>query len=126
MCRRSLGGRGRDAHFHNLEPRERGDHDRPGRPPDFRGPAHLLVFEHDVDLQDDSLALDVLELQEGLLGDIYGLLNGCVRSARKFARRQSEGTGTYVVSLTRGNVHHSRGIAICEDIGGYSRRRHWP
>jgi hypothetical protein len=67
-------GPGRDAYFHDLEPRERGNDDRPGCPSNLCGPARLLVFEHDVDLQADPLAFDVLELHEGVLGDINGML----------------------------------------------------
>jgi hypothetical protein len=35
----------------------------------------LLSFEHGMDPQADSIALDVFELQESFLGEIDGLLN---------------------------------------------------
>jgi len=79
----SLGGH---TYFHDFEPGERRYHERPGCPPDLRGPTCLLVVsEHDVDLQVDSLGFDVLEFQEGLLGNIDGV----------------------VVGLSWGDVHHS-------------------
>ena len=34
----------------------------------------MLVAEHNADLQTDPVALDVLELREGLQGNIDGLL----------------------------------------------------
>jgi len=70
----ALAGHRRDAYFYDFEPRERGHHGRPSRPPDLRG-LDVLIFEPNADLQADSLALDVLELQEGLLGKINGLLD---------------------------------------------------
>lgn len=96
-----------EAYFHNFESRERGDHHRPGRPPDLRGPACLLVLDHDVDLQDDSLAFYVLEFLEGLLGDIDSVLED--RSiSHAFARSDlGQARQTYLVGLARGDVHHS-------------------
>jgi hypothetical protein len=38
----------------------------------------LLVLEHDVDFQADSLAFYVLEFFEGLFGNIDGVLDGGV------------------------------------------------
>jgi hypothetical protein len=98
----TLGGHRRGhAYFHDFEPGERRYHERPSRPPDLRGLAYLLVFEHDVDLQPDSLAFDVLEFREGLLGEIDGI----------------------IVGLCRGNVHQSRGIGIGDDVCGNSSSR---
>jgi len=73
---RSLGGRMRGhAYFHDFEPGERHYHDRPGRPPNLRRPGLLRFREVDFDLEADSLAFNVLELPEGLLGDIDGILD---------------------------------------------------
>ena len=85
--RRSFEGFACDAYFHNFEPCERGDDNRPRRPPDLSGPAHLLIFEHDVDLQGNPLAIDVPELNEGLLGDINGMLERVKLISKKEAKR---------------------------------------
>lgn len=96
-----------EAYFHNFESRERGDHHRPGRPPDLSGLACLLVLNHDVDLQDDSLAINVLEFREGVLGDIDSLLED-PSATRSLARRGAKpDRQTYLVRLARCDVHHS-------------------
>jgi hypothetical protein len=125
----TLGGHRRGhAYFHDFEPGERRYHERPSRPPDLRGLAYLLVFEHDVDLQPDSLAFDVLEFREGLLGEIDGILGASKRSMSKtFAwsklGKAVGGKRTYIVGLCRGNVHQSRGIGIGDDVCGNSSSR---
>lgn len=83
MCHRRLGGHRRDAYFHDYEPEERGYHDRPGRPPNLRRPSVLRFRVVDFDFEADSLAFDVLELPEGLLGDIDGILETLRRSISK-------------------------------------------
>ena len=85
-----LGGHRRGhAYFHDFEPGERRYDEGPSCPPNLRGPAYLLVFEQDVDFQSDSLAFDVLEFREGLLGDIDGVLEGMkkIHQRKRFARR---------------------------------------
>ena len=72
-----------------------------------------------MDLQGDPLAFDVLELNEGLLGKINSML-GRVKSISKKRKRNVMWAGTYVVGLARGDVHHSRGVAVCDDVGGNS------
>jgi len=100
-CHRSLGGKWRDAYFHDFEPGERRYHHRPGRPPNLRRPGLVRFREVYFDLEADSLAFNVRELPEGLLGDIDGI----------------------IVGLRRGNVHQSRGIGIGDDVGGSSSSR---
>jgi hypothetical protein len=76
----SLGGH---AYFHDFELGERRYHDRPGRPPNHRRPGLFRFREVDFDLEADALAFDVLELPEGLLGDIDGTLYASRRSISK-------------------------------------------
>ncbi len=42
-----------------------------------------------------------------------------IHQPKRFARRQAG--RTYVVGLPGGDIHHSRGIGICKDVGGNSR-----
>jgi hypothetical protein len=60
---------------HDFEPGERRYHDRPGRPPNLCRPGLLRFREVDFDLEADSLTFNVLELPEGLLGNIDGILD---------------------------------------------------
>ena len=85
-CHRSLGGHRRGhghAYFHDFERGERRYHDRPGRPPNRRLPGLLTFQEVDFDLEADSLAFNVLELLEGLLGDIDGILDASRKTVSK-------------------------------------------
>ena len=120
-----MGGHRRDAYLHDFELGEQRYHRRPGRPPDLCGPGLLRVHDLDSDLEADSLAFNVLELPEGLLGDIDGTLDTSRRSISKMFARGKLGKGvdgkrTHIVGLRRGNVHKSRGIGIGDD-GGRSR-----
>jgi hypothetical protein len=72
----------------------------------------LLVFEHDLDFQADSLAFDVLEFQEGLLSNIDGVLVSMKKIHQQDVRSEAseallDRKGTYVVGLSWGDVHHS-------------------
>jgi hypothetical protein len=115
MCHRSLGGHRRGhAYFHDFEPGKRRYHDRPGHPPNLRRLGLFRFREVGFDLESDSLAFNVLELPEGLLGDIDGILDASRRSingSKTFARsklgKAVDGKRTYIVGLRRGNVHHS-------------------
>jgi hypothetical protein len=69
-----------------------------------------------VDLQADSFAVNVSELHKRVLGDINGMLKD--RSAQPFFQPEAE--GTYVVGLAGGNVYHSGGVGVGEDVGGNS------
>src|SRR6267154_3590582 len=127
-CQPSLGGHRRDAYFYDFEPGERRYHEGPGRPPNLRRPRLLSLREFDFDIEADSLAFNVLELPEGLPGDIDGTLDASRRSISKtFARsklgKAVGGKRTYIVGLRRGNVYQSRGIGIGDDIGGSSSLR---
>ena len=68
----------------------------------------MLVVEYDADLQTDLIASSVFELREGLDGDIDGSLDGQSMSNGGEGYCQWEGTkeGTYVIVLSRGDVHH--------------------
>jgi hypothetical protein len=80
----SLGGHRRGhAYFHDFEPGERRYHDRPGRPPNLRRLGLFRFREVDFDLEADSLVFNVLELPEGLLGEIDGILDASRRSISK-------------------------------------------
>jgi hypothetical protein len=128
-CHRSLGGYRRgEAYFHDFEPGERRYHDRPGRPPNLRRIQLLRFREFDFDLEADSLAFNVLELPEGLLGDIDGVLDASRWSISKKVcwsklGKAVDGKRTYIVGLRQGNVHQSRGIGIGEDVGQSSSSR---
>lgn len=89
-CHDSLGGHRRGhAYFHDFERGERRYHDWPGRSPNLCRPRLLRFREVDFDLEADSLAFNVLELPEGLLGDIDGILDTSRGSISKmFARRK--------------------------------------
>ena len=85
-CHRRLGGHRRDAYFHDYEPEERRYHYGPGRPPDLRNRPSVLRFRVvDFDFEADTLAFDVLELPEGLLGDVDCILEA-VKSRRRVGR----------------------------------------
>jgi hypothetical protein len=71
------------AYFHDFEPGERRYYDRPGRPPNLRRLGLFRFREADFDLEADSLAFNVLELPEGLLGEIDGILDAPRRSISK-------------------------------------------
>jgi hypothetical protein len=69
-------------------------------------------------LQTDPIALDVSELREGLHRDVNGSLDGLNDQQRLRDREE-----TYVVISSRRDVHHSRAVAVRQDIGGRSSRR---
>lgn len=130
-CHDSLGGHRRGhANFHDFKPGERRYHDRPGRPPDLCRPRLFYIREVDFDLEADSLAFNVLELPEGLLGDIDCILDASRGPISKiFARskvgKAVDGKRAYIVGLPWSNVHQSRGIGIGDDVGGNSRCGAW-
>lgn len=61
-----------------------------------------------MDLQADSLAFYILEFCEGLFGDIDSVLEGMggEESVKKVLLRDTR-SGTYIVGLAGGDVHHS-------------------
>jgi hypothetical protein len=73
------------------------------------------VAVYDADFQTDPVALDVSELGEGLYGDVDGLLDEPI-SISNGSDWEGMKVGTYVVVLSRGNIHHARAATVCQDV----------
>ena len=120
--RRSLGGHRRGhAYCNDSVLGDQRYHDRPGRPPDLHHPDSLIIREWDCSLEADSLAFNVLEIPEGLLGDTDGILGASIRSMSKTFAWSKLGKavgrkGTYIVVLRRASEHKSRVIAIDDEV----------
>ena len=75
-----------NGYFHDLESRERGKDDRPGRSADLCSPTLPQAADDHANFQANEVAFDVSELRKGLLSKIDGFLDP-QRSAGVFVRQ---------------------------------------
>ena len=62
---------------------------------------------HDADLQTNPVAFYICEFRKRLLGDIDGLLDEAIDQQRQRGVTLGMKEGTYIVALTRDDVHRS-------------------